>query len=210
VRVTYPGCTAWSAPVIVTNNESLVSQITPGGAVIFCRGKNVILYGNTCTGYLYQWKRDGEDIEGATLSEYAAAEPGTYQLKIIHGSSMAWSALVTVTVNNCANADSLGHGPYATTASDQQMKESFLLNVFPNPSSGMFSIDLTMSDPGAGIVSIAILNAFGDFVYSQEREVTSARTIQQIELSGSLPGGVYFLRVRIGKQIETTRILLNR
>ncbi len=40
VRISYPGCTAWSAPTKVTVNTTLSSQITLGGSTTFCSGGN--------------------------------------------------------------------------------------------------------------------------------------------------------------------------
>ncbi len=49
--------------------------------------EEVILRGPTSTvagaGFVYQWRKDGTDISGATGAEYTVTEPGTYTLRII-------------------------------------------------------------------------------------------------------------------------------
>jgi hypothetical protein len=68
VKISKTGCTDWSAPTKVTINTSLTAKITPGGPTSFCSGGSVKLYANTCSGYTYQWKKNGSDIAGATAS----------------------------------------------------------------------------------------------------------------------------------------------
>jgi hypothetical protein len=93
--------TATSAAVTVTVT-ALTATITPSGPTTFAAGGSVILKGNTGTGYTYKWKRNGVDIAGATSANYTATTSGSYQLKITLGTTSAYSAPVTVTVNSSA------------------------------------------------------------------------------------------------------------
>jgi hypothetical protein len=86
---------------------SFVAKITRGGSATFCNGNSVLLSANASNSYIYQWKKDGTDIPGATSTIYQATSSGNYQVKIISGSSVAWSANVSVTVNSCGENDSV-------------------------------------------------------------------------------------------------------
>jgi uncharacterized protein (AIM24 family) len=97
-------CPAWSAPVPVTVNTSLVAAITPGGPTHFCNGGNVKLFANTCFGYTYQWqKKDGngvyQPISGATADAYTVTTAGWYQVRVSSGGSNQWSSGVEVTID---------------------------------------------------------------------------------------------------------------
>lgn len=94
------GCTATSAATNVTvSTTALTATVTPATATTFCTGGNVILKGNTGSGYIYQWKKDGVNITGATAANYTATTTGSYQLKVTSGTQNAWSAPLQVTVN---------------------------------------------------------------------------------------------------------------
>lgn len=55
------------------------SVVVPDEEVLL-RGPTSITSG---AGFIYHWRRDGEDIPGATASEYTVTEPGTYTLRLI-------------------------------------------------------------------------------------------------------------------------------
>jgi glucose/arabinose dehydrogenase len=231
VRITYPGCNIWSAPENVTVNDFLTARITPGGPTTFCEGESVVLYGNTCNDYLYQWKRDGEDITGANSSTYVATVSGSYQLKIISGSSINWSALVDVTVNNCGGSAMMKkqQTPADTTQEKQGAEEKvttveekptpaaaavakpFNLKVFPNPTTGMFSFDYCIEETKSEMVQIKVISASnGEIVYRQPPERVTGCVRANIGLSSGLPIGVYVLQLIIGDKVESTKLVLCR
>jgi len=209
VRISYSGCTAWSAPTNVTVNTSLTSRITAGGPTTFCTGQSVTLYGNTCSGYVYQWKKDGADIAGATSANYVASTSGSYQLKIIQGNSINWSALVYVTVNNCGQAVKTLDEP--VKSNDIPEPEIFKLNVFPNPTTGLFTFDFCMEEVKEELMEIKIMSvATGEIVYKKPPVTSTGCVRGNIELPGDLQTGIYFLQIRIGEKLETTKIILCR
>jgi len=103
------GCSATSDPVAVnvtsstattttTTTSTALATITPSGSVTICTGGSIRLSAKTGTGYLYQWKKNGVNISGATASYYNATSAGSYQVKVTSGSTVDYSAPVTVTV----------------------------------------------------------------------------------------------------------------
>jgi hypothetical protein len=212
VMVSYPGCTTLSAPTKVSVNTSLISRITPGGPTTFCPGNGVTLYANTCSGYIYQWKKNGAAISGAIGSSYIATDSGNYQVKIIKGTSMAWSPQVKVIVNNCESNNRNADTMFKITNYPEKVlsNDTFTLHVYPNPSTGLFTFEICMEDIAEENVDVKVINAIGQSVYSRSF-VRMDRCIKEtIELESSLATGVYFLQIKTGNNAENTRILLNK
>ncbi len=91
-------CSATSAPVAVTVNQTPTAAFTVTGATTFCDGSNVLFTATGGTGFTYQWYRNSSVIAGATAATYTATTPGAYSVRIANGSCNATSAATTVTV----------------------------------------------------------------------------------------------------------------
>jgi glucose/arabinose dehydrogenase len=224
VRITYTGCQAWSAPTRVTVNDYLTARITPGGPTTFCSGQSVMLYGNYCDGYVYQWKRNGNDIPGANDRNYLASQPGSYQLKIVSGSSISWSALVEVTENNCAgrtvendstlNEESAMMQPgrmAVDEATQRPQPEPFNLKLYPNPTTGAFTFDYCLEDASNTVLFIQVVNAnTGQVVYEKPAVRVEGCVKENIELSSTLQSGVYVLKLQMENKTESVKLILYR
>ncbi|MCE7996704.1 MAG: hypothetical protein HEP71_32390 [Roseivirga sp.] len=64
----------------VRNSPTISYSIVVPDEEVILRGPTSIIAG---AGFIYQWRKDGADIPGATSSEYTVTEPGTYTLRII-------------------------------------------------------------------------------------------------------------------------------
>jgi hypothetical protein len=179
VKISSPGCTTWSAPITVAINTSLIAKITAKGSTSFCPGSSVTLFANTCSGYIYQWKKNGTDISGATNSSYVATDSDSYQVKIIQGASVAWSALINVTLNPCRETENMQNDSIISE-NIVAANDDFKINVYPNPSTGLFTFEIN-------------------------HEIK-----ETINLESNIPAGIYFLQIKIGNQIENTKIVLNK
>jgi hypothetical protein len=216
LRISNEGCTAWSAPMEVSVTSSLTARITIEGKTSFCKGGNVKLYANTCKDYLYQWKRDGEDIPGATSDNYTADIPGSYQVMIVNGSSVAWSSYANITLDNCDAEEKENNLENAVASIEkepvapQQFNNFLRVSVYPNPTTGMFNFDYCLEDNSEAELEVRVLNAVGQTVYSTPPTRFSGCLKETIELDGNLATGVYFLQVRIGNRTENVKIILNR
>jgi hypothetical protein len=218
VEIKDQGCQAWSAPTKVDITNSLTARITVGGKTSICRNDKVLLYANTCSDYLYQWKRDGEDIPGANADIYAATEPGSYQVMIVNGASVAWSALANITFDDCEIKDSLSeenNGPALALASPvpiaaNNINNLFRVSVYPNPTTGLFTFDFCLEDNSESELEVRVLNSVGQTVYRTAPTRFSGCVKDTIELEGNLATGVYFLQIRIGNRTENIKILLSR
>jgi glucose/arabinose dehydrogenase len=209
VKVIQGSCVSWSAPTKVSIGNTLKATITAGGPTTFCTGGSVKLYANTCSDYTYQWKKDGSSIPGATASTYTAYTAGSYQVKVTLSGSSAYSSLVNVTVSACREVDSLRENtepePMAI-APDPPLK--FELKVYPNPTSGLFTIMLNIPSEINELVRMRIVNMLGQEVYHKEIQSNEDYVRQTVELDNSLQTGIYTLQVTIGNRTENTNLVL--
>ncbi len=212
VKVVQGSCIAWSAPVSVRKQTTpLSASITPDGATQICQGGSVKLYGNTCSGYSYQWSTNGTTILGATASSYIATLPGSYQLKISYAGSNAWSALCNVTQAQCRVSDNeVPSPPLDVTSLLNTDSEAMLMKLFPNPNNGNFTLEVTIPQEEEGIVSLAVFNLLGQRVFSKKMTAQNNLIQEHIELDKSLATGVYTLQISTGKKSENTRLVLTK
>jgi plastocyanin len=81
------------------------SHIQSNGATTFCSGGSVILQYNGNGATTFQWKKNGNIINGATASSYAAASSGSYNLAASNTcESVKTSNSINVTVNPLPSA----------------------------------------------------------------------------------------------------------
>ena len=92
------GCSAESAPVVVTVNPAPPQPaVSASGPLSFCTGGSVTLTSSASAGN--QWKLNGTVIGGATAQTYLASVGGTYTVEVTSGACGTVSAPVSVTVN---------------------------------------------------------------------------------------------------------------
>lgn len=78
------------------------------------------------------------------------------------------------------------------------------ISIFPNPTNGIFSIKLNDIE---SIQSYDILNIHGLAVYAAN--VVQDSSSNQIDLNlDSLPKGIYFIRMNIGNQFISKKVIL--
>lgn len=58
------------------------SNITPAGPTTFCNGGNVLLNANLGSNLSYQWRRDGNIINGANNANFTATKTGMYRVLV--------------------------------------------------------------------------------------------------------------------------------
>src|SRR6185436_1486126 len=154
VTNTVTGCSKTSTnPTVVTVNPLPNATITPQGPTTFCAGGSVVLHANTGTGLIYQWKKGGNNIGGATNINYTASLGGNYKVRVTNSSGCSkMSSGVTVTV----------------PCREEEISENdFSVKVFPNPSSGDFVFDL--KDVSVEKISIDLYDMVGKLILSETK-----------------------------------------
>ncbi|HLP72987.1 MAG TPA: hypothetical protein VK155_08810, partial [Bacteroidales bacterium] len=98
------GCSATSAPTVVTVNPLPIATITPAGPTTFCQGGSVILTSSPANSYLWN--------SGETTQSITVAATGSYSVTVtdVNGCSAA-STSTDVTVNTLPIATITPAGP---------------------------------------------------------------------------------------------------
>ncbi|MCE9540930.1 MAG: hypothetical protein K8R85_17190, partial [Bacteroidetes bacterium] len=109
-----------SPAVNITVANCLTPTITPAGSLTMC-SDSVLLKANTDPANLYQWIKNGISIIDATNSTYMASATGNYQVKIIQGSCISWSAPTLVKIQGGLSA-SITPGGATTFCEGGQVK----------------------------------------------------------------------------------------
>lgn len=159
------GCKDSITKTIVVNSQPVVT-ISAGGSTNFCDGDNVILSGNTGTGFIYQWKNNGTNVLNATSPNYTASLSGNYKLVVTNSNSCAdSSSAITVNVN------SLPPIPTISSSATSFCKGKSLLLSCANTGysyqwkkdgtaiSGANNVNLTVFQPGNYTVEITNTNS---------------------------------------------------
>lgn len=94
------GCSATSAPLVVTVNALPAVSIANVGATSFCAGGSVTLIAPLNSNYTYSWNNGVGAITGASNNTYVANATGSYSLTVTDANGCtATAADVAVTVN---------------------------------------------------------------------------------------------------------------
>lgn len=123
----------------------------------------------------YQWYMNGNLIAGATSQSYTPSQYGVYVVK-------------TTDANGCVFAHSTSFVYSATTAIKASNAELSTLNVYPNPGSGLFTLELAGLSDKAFTVSVYDVN--GKLLLKEKNATT-------INL-GSYDTGIYLIHVESG------------
>ncbi|MBK6836884.1 MAG: CotH kinase family protein [Bacteroidetes bacterium] len=81
-------------------------SVNASGSTSLCQGNSVTLSASVSSGYTFQWKNNGVDINGANQSTYAASQAGSYTVSITGGGCSGISSPVVVTVNPAGQVNS--------------------------------------------------------------------------------------------------------
>ena len=140
--------------------------------------------------YSYQWLNNGTAIPGATASNYTVTADGVYSVKITLGTCPDTSSAHPVNITGIA-----------------KQAGSLNLNVYPNPSTGIFNLKAEglSNATGNGKVTAHVTDALGRTVLEQTFEPNTDALNTQLDLSG-MPSGLYTLQLVSGSSHATLRL----
>jgi hypothetical protein len=137
----------------------------------------------------YQWYYEGEPIDTARGPKYKLGALGKYKVEITDS-------------NGCGAISE----EYDVITSVEEEYRLVNVDVFPNPSDGVFSINMNFLDTQS--IGISVVNLLGKKVYELEPKSFTNRYEHNVDL-GTLPKGVYFANVRIGSYSKVIKLIKN-
>jgi len=140
----------------------------------------------------YQWvdcTNGFAPIENAVSQSYTATENGTYAVIVSQNDCAATSECIQI----------------ATISADNALAGK--IHVYPNPTSGVVSIDLTGFQNLSGLVELQVTDVTGNQVVAGRDARPCVSTT--IDLS-KLPDGMYFLHIRTEEGRATYKVVLQR
>ncbi|MES2515398.1 MAG: aryl-sulfate sulfotransferase [Bacteroidota bacterium] len=126
----------------------------------------------TAVATTYQWYYNGTLISGATAQNYTPTQSGIYVLR-------------TTDANGCVYAYSKGYAYSIST--DVEELEGKHISIYPNPSTGIFDIDLNFQNPKK--LTVMVYDTFGKLVFSVENS-------SRIDLT-QFANGVYSMAIAL-------------
>ncbi|MBP6335710.1 MAG: CotH kinase family protein, partial [Bacteroidia bacterium] len=92
----FPGCLEGSPGTSYAGPQVSVSA---SGSLSVCQGQTIDLQANTDPGFVYQWKRNSQNISQAVQNNYTVSTSGLYQVMVSGNGCSALSDTFDVTVN---------------------------------------------------------------------------------------------------------------
>lgn len=145
----------------INNAAPAQPTITPSGSDL-----------STATATTYQWYFNGTLISGVSSQNYTPTQSGIYVVR-------------TTDSNGCVYVYSKGYA-YSASTSIEDLQEK-VISIYPNPSSGIFDIDLNYQNPDK--LSVKVYDAFGKLAFETENS-------SRIDLA-ELANGIYTMAISL-------------
>ncbi|MBL7883029.1 MAG: SBBP repeat-containing protein [Bacteroidia bacterium] len=171
------------------NSDVVTINVVGNPAIPTLNKINDTLYCIPATYAQYQWYQDGLPISGANGPTYTYEQNGTYYVEVFNAFGCS-----SVSV------------PLAIT--DVSITELSVLNnltVFPNPSTGAFTIQYESSVNEEVVVNVYSL--IGQCVYTTKMKATAGDNQIRIQ-QNQLNKGVYFIELTINSHKQTTKLVI--
>jgi hypothetical protein len=107
---------------------------------------------------------------------------------------------VKVTLKGCEKSDTIKI-TFKNCAGINQDRNNKLINIFPNPSAGIFTLEF---DDMIGLFEIRITDITVKIAYVEKLSLKGTKSSRLFDLS-SKPKGIYFLRLADESEIRTKR-----
>jgi len=89
----------------------------------------------------------------------------------------------------------------------EELNESFATNIYPNPSHGIFTIEI-LSGSSAEEISVAIENTLSQKIISFQEKISSNDWKKKIDLSAE-PRGTYFIEIKTNDYFVRKKVVFD-
>lgn len=130
VRLKQGVCSAVSAPVALTTATGVTATVSTSGYPQICTGESFTMSATPQPSYTYQWKRNGNNINGATSAAYTTGTAGTYEVNITNACGSLLVPASTLVVKSKPSAATTALGPLSFCAGDSVQLQTTTGNGF--------------------------------------------------------------------------------
>src|SRR4030042_6020150 len=116
-----------------------------------------------------------------------------------------YSVTVTAATTGCQFSDWVTGPILICDAVDENIEKATALNVYPNPSSGVFTVEFTNALPGSYMAEI--ITVTGKVVFKEDLYMNQANKKVKFSLSG-LPEGLYLIKVSGERLFYAERLMI--
>lgn len=192
-------CSATSAATIVSVLSSPSAMITAPNGTDLCPSGSVMLQANSGAGLTYQWMKGATNISNATNQYYTATAKGTYKVIVTGSNGCSKTSPGVKVVKTCKEENVLNSDAYPME-----------LSLYPNPTSGSFTIDLKIAEKSSNNCQVLVLNMVGRVVYQENIAVADGSIHQEIDLDNSIADGLYIVRLILNDKEYSGRIVYQK
>ncbi len=184
--------------------------ITSDGNTDICATGSVTLKIATTDTLQYKWRRNNENIKGATQWYYTATTPGKYKVIVFAGDNCkATSNIITVTqscittsTNNSALDITRNAPSSATLLSPAPLERA---GIRPNPSNG--NITVMYESVLKASLQLEVLDMAGKQLYATTKVAIPGKNVFALNLT-HLANGIYTIRITNGSEQQHIRFVL--
>ncbi|MBI3520590.1 MAG: CehA/McbA family metallohydrolase [Bacteroidetes bacterium] len=191
-NVSYSATGNYQVTLVTTNSNGSSASVTRTIVVGPPVTPSITVNGNTLTSSSTvnnQWFYNNTIINGATGQSYIATQPGDYYVRV--GNSFCFSNSDTLNLN--------------TINGVKENSSLASINVFPNPTNGLVTIEL--NEFSAGSFLVEVINMAGQLITN--KWVNDCATQCKIAIDLSIyPKGEYVVKIRTIKGSLTKKIML--
>jgi hypothetical protein len=84
------------------------------------------------------------------------------------------------------------------------------LNIYPNPTTGIFVIDLKLANDVNEKVTIQIYNSIGQLVQQEKTNSVDGKVLQETHIANEATGGLYLVRVITEDELFTKQLIIQK
>ncbi len=147
-----------------------------------------ILSVNAVAGNTYQWYLNGTKITGATSASYTRTTNGNYTIEITSSLGCKSTSAIYKVIDLSIDASIINQS----------------INIFPNPSTGLFMIDLSTFGSGQAVLYITDIN--GKMIKQDKVTISANSGLHEVNLSNE-DAGIYILHLMVAEGKAVARII---